>query len=197
MVLREPVVRMLFEHGLFHASDTMATASVLGWLALGLPAHVLLKTLSPAFFARDDTQTPLWATLQGLVVAILAGLLLGRLYGASGVAAGIALGAWGSALALLWRGAASFGLALDEAASRRLPRIAAAAVGMGALLWLKALFVLPLAANAATAVQAAVLVVLIASGILVYGLLLALFGVIDLAGAAIAFRRAGASDLRD
>jgi putative peptidoglycan lipid II flippase len=65
---------MLFEHGLFSASDTRATASVLGWLALGLPAQVLVKALSPAFFARDDTRTPLRATLLGLAVATLLAL---------------------------------------------------------------------------------------------------------------------------
>ena len=55
IVLSEPIVRMLFEHGVFTASDTAATAQALMWLALGLPAHVLVKALSPAFFARDDT----------------------------------------------------------------------------------------------------------------------------------------------
>ena len=197
IVLREPVVRMLFEHGLFSASDTRATASVLGWLALGLPAQVLVKALSPAFFARDDTRTPLRATLLGLAVATLLALLLGRWVGAAGVAAGIALGAWSSAFVLLRRGAASFGYSFDAAARRRLPRIVASASAMGALLWLKAAFVLTLAANASTAAQAALLVVLIASGIMIYGLLLALCGVIDWKGATTAIRPSKASDLRD
>ena len=43
------------------------------WLALGLPAHVLVKALSPAFFAREDTLTPLLATLKGFAVAIVLG----------------------------------------------------------------------------------------------------------------------------
>ena len=57
IALGEPIVRMLFEHGVFSAADTAATAQALVWLALGLPAHVLVKALSPAFFARDDTAT--------------------------------------------------------------------------------------------------------------------------------------------
>ena len=64
MALGEPVVRMLFDTGVFTATDTAATAHALMWLALGLPAHVLVKALSPAFFARDDTATPLLATLR-------------------------------------------------------------------------------------------------------------------------------------
>ncbi len=90
IVLGAPVVRMLFEHGAFTAEDTAATAQALIWLALGLPAHVLVKALSPAFFARDDTLTPLYATLRGFVVAILLALVLGRLFGAAGIAASIA-----------------------------------------------------------------------------------------------------------
>ena len=50
IVLSEPIVRMLFQHGAFTSADTAATAQALMWLALGLPAHVLVKALSPAFF---------------------------------------------------------------------------------------------------------------------------------------------------
>ena len=113
IVLSEPIVRMLFEHGAFTAADTAATAQALMWLALGLPAHVLVKALSPAFFAREDTLTPLLATLKGLAVAIVAALVLGRLFGAGGIAASIALGAWSSALSLIRRGAATFGFSID------------------------------------------------------------------------------------
>ena len=98
MVLSEPIVRLLFQHGAFTAADTAATAQALMWLALGLPAHVLVKALSPAFFAREDTLTPLWATLKGFAVAIAAAVVLGHVYGAGGIAAAIALGAWSSAL---------------------------------------------------------------------------------------------------
>ena len=82
IVLAEPIARLLFQHGVFTAADTAATARALMWLALGLPAHVLVKALSPAFFARHDTRTPLLATLTGFAVAIIAALVLGRLFGA-------------------------------------------------------------------------------------------------------------------
>jgi putative peptidoglycan lipid II flippase len=149
---------MLFEHGAFTADDTAATSRALMWLALGLPAHVLVKALSPAFFARDDTLTPLWAALKGFTVAVGLAVILSHLYGASGIAAGIAIGAWSSAFSLIRRGAASFGFAIDAAARRRLPRIVAAALAMGGLLWLSAAFVLPLAADTHGLAQAALLV---------------------------------------
>ena len=48
-MLSQPIVQVLFEHGAFTAGDTAATAQALTLLALGLPAHVLVKALSPAF----------------------------------------------------------------------------------------------------------------------------------------------------
>src|ERR1700710_2434008 len=71
IVLRAPIVSTLFEHGAFDATDAAATAQALALLALGLPAHVLVKALSPAFFARGDTATPLFAALKGVAVAIV------------------------------------------------------------------------------------------------------------------------------
>src|ERR1700733_11240929 len=94
IALSQPIVRLLFEHGAFTAEDTTASARALVWLALGLPAQVLVKALSPAFFAREDTMTPLVATAKVFVVAIASAVLLGHFFGATGIATGIALGAW-------------------------------------------------------------------------------------------------------
>ena len=106
------------------------------WLTLALPAHVLVKALSPAFFAREDTMTPLVSALKGVVLAVALAFLLGHWYGADGIAAAIALGAWSMAFSLIRRGAATFGFSIDREARQRLPRIALAALAMGALLWL-------------------------------------------------------------
>jgi putative peptidoglycan lipid II flippase len=201
IALSEPVVRMLFEHGAFTAADTAATAQALTWLALGLPAHVLVKALSPAFFARDNTTTPLLATLKGLAVAVVLALLLGRLFGAGGIAASIAAGAWSSALVLIRRGAATFGFSIDAAARRRLPRIVAAALVMGGLLWLAAplvlAFVPALGTNGHGLAQALAVAMLISGGAAIYGLLLALLGVIRWDEAVSAIRQTAGSGLRD
>jgi putative peptidoglycan lipid II flippase len=178
ILLRRPIVQLLFEHGAFSAADTAATAQALMLLALGLPAHVLVKALAPAFFARDDTHTPLLATLAGLAVAVLAALLLEPWFGAAGIAAGIALAAWSSACVLVARGAATFGFSIDAATRKRLPLIVLAALAMGALLWLQSRFVPAWMADAHGLAQAAVLGILIAGGLAVYALLLTLFGVV-------------------
>jgi len=177
MVLSEPIVRLLFEHGAFTADDTKATASALMWLTLALPAHVLVKALSPAFFAREDTMTPLVSALLGVVLAIAAAFLLGRWYGADGIAAAIALGAWSMALRLIRRGAETFGFSIDTEARRRLPRIVLAALAMGALLWLSTRALPALTSGAHGLVQAVLWLAAISAGMAIYGLFLRLFGV--------------------
>lgn len=193
IVLREPIVRLLFEHGAFDTADTVATAQALALLALGLPAHVIFKALSPAFFARGDTATPLLATLCGLGFSIVAAMALAQ-FGIAGIAGGIALAAWSAAVVLSWR-RGIFRIARGAATRRRLARIAAAALAMGGLLWLTAGYVLPLTAQANALTQAAVLGLMIAGGIVVYAALLTSFGAVSPAAAARALRRP--RDLRD
>jgi putative peptidoglycan lipid II flippase len=195
IVLGEPIVRTLFEHGAFSPADSVATAQALALLALGLPAHVLVKALSPAFFARGDTGTALLAALKGFAVAIVLAIVLGRMAGAAGIAAAITLAAWSNAFALIRRGAATFGLSIDAAAQRRLPRIVAAALAMAGLLWLTAALLWPLAGAHGLA-QAAMLGVLLIAGVAVYGLLLALLGVLTWADAIGAARHSPPRDLR-
>jgi len=197
IALGGPIVRTLFEHGVFTAADTAGTAHALVWLALGLPAHVLVKALSPALFARDDTATPLFATVKGFAVAIALAIVLGQLFGVGGIAAAIAIGAWSNALALIRRGAWTFGFSIDEAARRRLPRIVAAAVVMGGCLWLAAPFVLGLGESAHRLVQAILVVTLTSGGIAIYGLLLALLGVIRWGEAVNAIRQTSGAGLHN
>jgi putative peptidoglycan lipid II flippase len=178
IILSEPIVRVLFEHGAFTTADTQATALALGCLGLGLPAHVLIKALSPAFFARGNTMTPLLATLKGLAVAIVLAVLFGWTFGAAGIAVAVALGAWATAASLARSVAATFGFSIDAEARRRLPRIVLAATAMAVVLWL-AIQLLPAADGKHTILQAALLASLIAFGIAVYGACLLSFRVID------------------
>ena len=187
IALSEPVVRLLFQHGAFAAADTVGTSQALVWLALALPAQVLIKALAPAFFARGDTLTPLWATLKGLAVTIVLAIVLGRSFSVGGIALAIALGAWTGALSLIRRGVSTFGFSIDAAARRRLPRIVVAALAMGALLWLTAPLVLA-SADAAAPMHLLLVAMLIAGGIAAYGLFLALLGVIRWNEAIRAFR---------
>jgi len=67
LLLAEPLVAAIFQHGRWTAHDTdMATLSITA-LSLGLPAFALVKVLLPAFYARQDTRTPVRAAVASLV----------------------------------------------------------------------------------------------------------------------------------
>jgi len=75
MLLAEPLVATLFQHGQFDAFDTrMATLSITA-LSFGLPAFALVKVLLPAFYARQDTRTPVRAGVASLVANMVLNVL--------------------------------------------------------------------------------------------------------------------------
>ncbi|MFL6593553.1 MAG: murein biosynthesis integral membrane protein MurJ [Luteimonas sp.] len=80
MLLCQPLVATLFQHGHFTAFDTRMTALSVFGLSFGLPAFAMVKVVLPAFYSRQDTKTPVRAGLSSLVAnmvlnfAILAAL---------------------------------------------------------------------------------------------------------------------------
>ncbi len=58
MILREPIIRVLFQHGQFVAESTRLTARPLLYYAIGLPALACVKLIVPAFYSARDTKTP-------------------------------------------------------------------------------------------------------------------------------------------
>jgi putative peptidoglycan lipid II flippase len=171
--LAEPIVRVLFERGAFRADDTAATTAALAAFSLGLPAHVLVKTFAPVFFAREDTATPMRAALFGFVIAIAGSLALMPVFGHVGIAIAITLSAWASAGLLGVLIARRIGFAIDAQARYRLPRIAVAAVTMGIIVETAHRVLAPwLGGGAQSAIRAAVLATLIGFGLGVYIVLL-------------------------
>lgn len=68
LVVAAPVMMALFGHGQFTAHDAVLAAQSLRAYAVGLPAFVLVKVLSPGFFARGDTRTPVLVGMGTLVL---------------------------------------------------------------------------------------------------------------------------------
>ena len=81
VLLAEPLIATLLQHGAFSAHDTRMAALSLSGLSLGLPAFALVKVLAPAFFARQDTRTPVRAGVAAMVAnMVLNGLFLALLF---------------------------------------------------------------------------------------------------------------------
>jgi len=67
-VLAEPVIRLFFQHGRFHAADTQLMLPVLMVYALGLPFFSFVNLVLRAFYAQKDTSTPVRAAILSFVV---------------------------------------------------------------------------------------------------------------------------------
>jgi putative peptidoglycan lipid II flippase len=77
VVLAEPIVRLIFEHGKFTAASTDRASLALMCLAPGLVAFSSVNILARAFFALGDTQTPMKISIACLALNfILAALLV-------------------------------------------------------------------------------------------------------------------------
>lgn len=67
MLLSLPLVSTVFQYGKFTAEAARMTALSVFGLSFGLPAFALVKTVLPAFYARQDTKTPVRAGLVAMV----------------------------------------------------------------------------------------------------------------------------------
>jgi putative peptidoglycan lipid II flippase len=92
-VMARPIIALLFQHGRFHAADTLATGDALVMYCVGLPAFAAVGIFTRAFYAQGDTRTPVRATF----VAVAVNLGLNLLF--VGPLAGLGLAHRGLALA--------------------------------------------------------------------------------------------------
>jgi putative peptidoglycan lipid II flippase len=58
ILLRKPIIQVLFQHGQFSAGSTSLTAHALLFYSLGLPAYAAIKLITPMYYSTQDTMTP-------------------------------------------------------------------------------------------------------------------------------------------
>ncbi len=73
-LLAQPIVALIFEHGVFSPVDTARTAAALVCYSLGLVAYAGVKVVVPAFYALNDTRYPVLASF--FAVAANIGIIL-------------------------------------------------------------------------------------------------------------------------
>jgi len=179
-VVPYPIISVLFERGAFTAADSQAVAAALAGFALGLPGFVLIKVLSPGFFAREDTKTPMWFAIASVVVNVAASFALFPLMGHVGIAVATTLAGWVNAV-LLWAALARRGhFVWDQLLTRRLAASLVASLAMGIVLVGLWYALGPyLAAERSFLIKGLALSVLCGSGLAVYFALLWVLGGVD------------------
>lgn len=109
LILAGPITATVFNYGEFTTFDTRMSAISLTAMSIGIPAFMLSKVLSPAFFARQDTRTPMRAAIYTVIANVVLTIAFTTplwFYKVEGAHAGIALATALAGIvnaALLWR----------------------------------------------------------------------------------------------
>ncbi|WP_294536345.1 murein biosynthesis integral membrane protein MurJ [uncultured Rhodoblastus sp.] len=128
LVIPEAIVGALFQHGAFHAADTLATAAVLRAYGVGLLAMVAINALRSGSQAMGDTKTPMLVSLGALAINLLLKILLYQPLGAVGIALATSANAWINLAALIFLGLRRYLFQPDETLKSVILAAATAAV---------------------------------------------------------------------
>lgn len=171
-------VRVFMQAGAFTAEDAAMTGMLVSGLVIGLPAYVLVKVLTPNFFARKDTRTPVVTAAISLAATVAINLYFVPRIGVLSLAVAGAVGAWINT-ALLYAILARRGFfRLTGRVAMRLARIVLAAVPMAAALSWAMEYGDPYFSGS-TLERGISILALVLIGIASYAIFAALLGVLD------------------
>jgi putative peptidoglycan lipid II flippase len=167
MVIRLPIVSVLFVRGAFTEADAVSAAAALAAFSIGLPGYLIVRVAAPAFYARHNTTTPVKVAFVAVAVNVVASLSLMWSFGIVGIATANALAGWTNAGLLIFLLHRRGLLVFDERLRKRAPRIAFASLVMALALLFAAPYLAPyLAGTLWTKLLA--LFALVAGGAIVY-----------------------------
>ena len=102
IVLREPLTSVFYQYGLFGQEATERTANTLMYFAIGLVGHIVVHVLTRAFYAMQDTRTPVaWAVIAVAINVPLMAVLVGPM-GVEGLALALSISSIIEVIGLLW-----------------------------------------------------------------------------------------------
>lgn len=177
LIIPHQILSVLFERGVFTSADTNATALALSAFAFGLPAFVLIKVFSPAFFAREDTRTPMHFAGISMIVNVVLSLALFFIFRSQGfqphvgIAIATSVAGWVNAGLLAARLRKNGNLAMDAKLRGNLPKIIFASILMGVGVWFLAEYFAPyMAPVQGFPIQFATLLSLVVAGVAIFAL---------------------------
>ena len=174
ILLRKPILQVLFQHGEFSRESTVLTSHALFFYSLGLPAYAAMKLITPMYYSTQDTTTParVGAYALGLNVILNAAFLLlfFRVLSNGSPALASSLTAYFNFGALLYLFRKRYGPLGTRAIAGSIGKIAVCALAMGVLAY-TGLRVLHLGADRHLLAQAGLLAaIILASAAIYFGL---------------------------
>lgn len=134
VVLREPIIGLIYERGEFTAHDTQQTATALAYYCIGLAAYAAVKVLTPAYYALEDVRIPVAVAAFSVALnyALNWYLIHELAWDHSGLALSTSMVAVLNFLLLFWFMRKKTNGLKGRRLARSLAKIFAAAAGMGA-----------------------------------------------------------------
>jgi putative peptidoglycan lipid II flippase len=168
MVLAEPIISLIYEHGRFGSADARATAQGLVCYAAGLYGYSAVKVFAPAWYALDNARVPVVGSVLGMVANVALNVTLYPILGFKGVALGtsLAAGVNFAVLALAWR--RRHGTLAEAGLYRHLARVLAASAVLAVVAWGTARGLAPLLSPRGLGRQLALGLLPVATGGLAY-----------------------------
>jgi len=80
ILLREPLIAMLYQRGKFDGHDTQLVAWALLWYAAGMVGHSIMEILTRAFYAQHDTKTPVFIGVVAMGLNVAFSILFAKVF---------------------------------------------------------------------------------------------------------------------
>lgn len=133
IVLRVPIVEILYQHGRFTAADTQGTATAVLFYAVGLIGFASVRIVVPFFYALQDTRTPVKVAVITLVLNIVLNLALMGPLRHGGLALATSISSTMNFLTLAWILRGRIGRIDGRRILRSYGRVFVASVGMAVI----------------------------------------------------------------
>ena len=144
ILLREPIVALLFQRGQFDAAATQLTAQALLYYSLGLVAFSAVKIVTATFFALQDTRTPALMAVVSILANIILGIVLMKPLAHGGLALATSLASILNLGLLVHALGAKLGALGWRSIARSMCKTLLSSSGMGVAVWATARAMIPL-----------------------------------------------------
>jgi putative peptidoglycan lipid II flippase len=134
IVLREPLTSVFYQYGLFSQAATDRTASTLLFFAIGLVGHIVVHVLTRAFYAMQDTRTPVAWAIVAVVINVPLMVALAGPMGVEGLALALSIASVLEVIGLMWSLRRRIESVEETVVLRSLGRAAVAALAAGLLM---------------------------------------------------------------
>lgn len=143
IVLREPIISLLFKRGAFGNDSVIMTAGALLYYCLGLWAIAAVRIIIPAFYALQHVKTPVITAVISIIANILFSVILMSRLGHDGLALSTSLASILNLMLLLYAMHNLFGTLGFRDILISFIKSAAGSLMMGVVIWMISLYIIP------------------------------------------------------